>query len=357
MTSRFHWLDLLRFLAAFAVVATHARGASLVPFAELDAADKTVLLAIFYGMTRIANEAVVVFFVLSGFLVGGRAMERIMSRSFQPAEYAIDRVVRIMLPLVPALVLTSIVTLISHGKIDLIDLTGNLFSMQGILVDTVSNNAPLWSLSYEVWFYVLAFSIGLAVTSSSRAVAPALLVIVAAIFTRLDATYLFCWLVGAYAYVFRPSRPSGLILVGGLLLSLYGVVASQFGTDSDAVLTENLQQYVVSRDVARILLSVGIAIVIQQCIQRAPRTRIAMTCDALGTRLAAASYTLYLTHYPVMKLLHHTGIVAARTNPIDSIAPFLVMLIVSFAVAYAFYWMFERHTGKVRKIVKDRCAA
>ncbi|HZE20873.1 MAG TPA: hypothetical protein VE082_02380, partial [Desulfobaccales bacterium] len=65
---RFHWLDSLRFLAALTVLLVHARDSSFVRFGSLAADQKTLLFASAYAVTRLGNEAVITFFVLSGFL-------------------------------------------------------------------------------------------------------------------------------------------------------------------------------------------------------------------------------------------------------------------------------------------------
>jgi peptidoglycan/LPS O-acetylase OafA/YrhL len=62
-------LDLLRGLAAILVLAHHWRNYFFVNFHELGL--HRVLLAVPYILTAAGHEAVVIFFVLSGFLIGG----------------------------------------------------------------------------------------------------------------------------------------------------------------------------------------------------------------------------------------------------------------------------------------------
>src|SRR5690348_12598197 len=70
------WLDWLRFGAAFVVVMCHARGSNWVSWGKLAQSHQTRLSAVCFAVTRPGLEAVVVFFALSGFLVGGRLIER-----------------------------------------------------------------------------------------------------------------------------------------------------------------------------------------------------------------------------------------------------------------------------------------
>ena len=64
-------LDLLRALAAIGVLLVHTRGLSFVEFGALPPSQQTFFVKIAVGLTRSGQEAVMAFFVLSGFLVGG----------------------------------------------------------------------------------------------------------------------------------------------------------------------------------------------------------------------------------------------------------------------------------------------
>ncbi len=103
-------------------------------------------------------EAVVLFFVLSGFLVGGKVLERIVNGSFDLKAYTLDRVSRIYIPLIPALIFTAVVNCLICGRpFSVLSLVGNLFGLQGVWsqIPAFAGNDPLWTLSYECWFYVL----------------------------------------------------------------------------------------------------------------------------------------------------------------------------------------------------------
>lgn len=155
----YYWLDLFRGLAALVVVTTHCRTMLFVEYGLLPTSDKTIITSVFFFFTRIAHEAVLLFFVLSGFLVGGKVIKRLRADSFDLKSYTIDRTVRIMLPLLSALILIVISNTITGQNYSIIDYLGNIFSLQGILVPWVSG--PLWSLAYEVWFYILMGAVAL----------------------------------------------------------------------------------------------------------------------------------------------------------------------------------------------------
>ena len=100
----FWWLDWVRFAAAFMVVATHARGSTWVEWGRLPSANQTNPAAVFFALTRAGTEWVTVFFVLSGFLVGGKVLEQVRDGTFSSRDYAFDRISRIWIPLIPALI-------------------------------------------------------------------------------------------------------------------------------------------------------------------------------------------------------------------------------------------------------------
>ena len=94
------FVDAARGLAALAVLFTHVEAHVLAAYADIPTrpsrASRRALVWFFYGF---AHQAVVVFFVLSGFLVGLVFARR--TRSAFLSAYLLDRTVRIYLVLVP----------------------------------------------------------------------------------------------------------------------------------------------------------------------------------------------------------------------------------------------------------------
>ncbi len=347
----FYWLDSFRFIAALMVVITHTRGTLFVEYAALT--EKSFVVTAFFAFTRIANEAVIVFFVLSGFLVGGRALEKIVEGTFQPTTYAVDRFVRIMLPLIPALIITAAVCILVDGSFSGFELIGNIFFLQGIFVYPFGNNAPLWSLSYEVWFYVLAYAVGIfTLNKRYNFLSTSILILITAIFTVLFPVYLFSWLIGAMAYIRRPSDFSWKIFLLAITLCLYSIVAIQVGSKSISVSVEYFTSYFPSLNMSRIFLSAGIAMMIQQVLCLKPKTILMKKLDSLGTMLAASSYTLYLTHVPVLKLLVYLGLNKSDQINISTISIFVITILICLFVGWFVYLLFEKHTDLVKNNIK-----
>lgn len=96
--NKFLWLDSLRFIAAFMVLLSHARNTFFPAFGDLPASQHNILTMAFTLFCRMGHEAVIVFFVLSGFLVGGRGFERIKEGKMHVGSYTIDRFSRITPP-------------------------------------------------------------------------------------------------------------------------------------------------------------------------------------------------------------------------------------------------------------------
>lgn len=154
---RYYWIDWLRFGAAFVVLLSHARAMHFVEFAALDQADRNWITALAYALSRLGLEAVVLFFVLSGYLVGGRSLQRWREGVFRPGPYFLDRATRIYVPLVPTLCLTAVGMLACGQTPSVTEFAVNLLGLQGVAGDigVFGGNAPLWSLAYEIWFYLL----------------------------------------------------------------------------------------------------------------------------------------------------------------------------------------------------------
>jgi peptidoglycan/LPS O-acetylase OafA/YrhL len=349
----FFWLDILRFLAALIVVIGHAKAATFVTFGDLIESDKSLIVAATFGIARLGHEAVLVFFVLSGFLVGGRAVERMIEGSFRPYEYAIDRVVRIMLPLVPALILTMIIRVIIDGSFDPLHFVGNMFSLQGIVVPPFGENLPLWSLSYEVWFYFLVFVVGVALKNGLNTSIQVGLIAVFIVFSVLNVAYLFCWFVGALAFLTLPDQFKWTKFVVSCVFCLYSIFAIQVGVDSPESLSY-LEQFVPSPNISRLLFSISVALLLQQIIRIEPKRKALIKFEAAGTVLALSSYTLYLTHLPIIQLLTFIGVERSDSIGLVSVSFFLLMVVVCLLASWLLYLMFEKHTSSVRLYVKTR---
>jgi peptidoglycan/LPS O-acetylase OafA/YrhL len=162
------FLVVARWLAAFAVLIAHA-GSLLISQPDIMSAPHGPGAYVWWFLTGFPHQAVIVFFVISGFLVGGNFIAK--SRGTEPflAKYFVDRTVRIYLLLVPVILLGWCLDSIGRhflagfglydspmfaGSFDLKLLGPNLLNLQGIFFPAFGTNGPLWSLGCEFWYYI-----------------------------------------------------------------------------------------------------------------------------------------------------------------------------------------------------------
>lgn len=145
------YLDLVRFSAAFLVLLSHAN------FRELS---ERIIPASDFG-----HSAVIIFFVLSGFVIAYVTG----TKESGAKDYAASRMARIYSVALPAILLTVLVDGVGE-RLDpslyegntthdwwLLRVLSSTFFMNefwGVSIQTFSN-VPYWSLSYEVWYYIL----------------------------------------------------------------------------------------------------------------------------------------------------------------------------------------------------------
>lgn len=153
MKSRLEKLEAVRGFAALYVVFFH-----LLP-------QKILLFGVNVGtIFRFGPEAVIVFFVLSGFVIK-YTYERSADKSFR--YYFIRRFIRLYIPLFFIYLLGYLIKCYSEGSLanpEWGTLLGNLFMLQDVISQKPNvisaaymGNGVLWSLSYEWWFYMLFF--------------------------------------------------------------------------------------------------------------------------------------------------------------------------------------------------------
>ena len=322
-------LSHLRWIAAAVVVLSHL---------EQDILNKTGYVAVpgpqetglaakpLTGYGGYGHAAVVIFFVLSGFLVGGKLIELFVSprlRADWPS-FLVDRFSRIFIVLLPVLVLTALILaalvcfvptapFVHTGQwtYDLAQpLTNDLswprwagvaVMLNDVVVPTLDANGPLWSLAYEWSYYIIGLA---AVLAYRRVFSPwaALVIAYGAVLLALSAYHqpniLFAglsWLAGIGA---RLAFNAGLLR--GRLMLLAGVAS--------VVLLLALEAVVPMPDP---VLGLGVALMIAH-----PAWQRWRFLDATGERLASFSFTLYAMHFPVMLgimgLLFAAGMLPAR---------------------------------------------
>ena len=301
------FLNLARWVAAWLVLAEHARSFIFENYGSLESPG--IVAKAFYFMTGFGHEAVMVFFVISGYLVGGKAWTKIRTRKFRWKAFLCDRLSRLYAVLVVALVIGFLMDYSgsrffnSFGIYDLgmeepipivnqdfsqqigpIEFFGNLAFTQTIFVETYGSNGPLWSLANEWWYYIL-FPLLVSTCIGSvriRLISIVLAVGLVLVLTKPILVLFGVWLLGAaVAQLQRRLFPVWLAV---LLFVAASVVARL-----ETLKIPFCDQF---------LLGAAIAVLLNSLYGREKRYPFA----GISSRLADFSYTLYLLHFPFLAL-------------------------------------------------------
>jgi peptidoglycan/LPS O-acetylase OafA/YrhL len=319
------------------------------------------------------NEAVMIFFVLSGFLVGGSVLRSFRKGIWSWSDYLTKRLTRLWVVLVPALVLGYAIDhagirifgphsiygsppgqLIVNGdlpaRLGLPTLVGNLFFTQGILTADFGVNESLWSLAFEFWYYLLFPLLAVMMLGRAR---PVFRLLALAGFAAIGyfvgpwiMAHLPIWMLGALVawLPLRLSEPTARRLA--LATSLVLVAAMP--------LMRKVPVSVYQAEWVFALLS-GCLIYLVKHLTRTmhPGRRHLGWYAALSGFFSRISYTLYLVHLPlavfVCGLLNRPWHIWAKTGP--NLALWFAMNVAVVGVAYLFYRLFEANTDPVRKSV------
>ena len=355
-------LALLRGVAALEVAAGHLRSEIYPGLRGLQ--DPTLAYQAFAFVTGFAHQAVVVFFLISGWLVGGSLLNRL----HQPgalASYAIDRATRLWTVLLPTMVLILLIGLVigaaQPGPVDLspsndysaLSFIGNLLGLQTILVPNFGGNYALWSLTYETWYYVQFPLLALALFGQGRfrraACAAAFVLLVIAL-PGMISMYFMLWLLGAAFSRIELHCQNGLRLVLGILtLGLFSYYRLT-GSNNELVPESFVQDMICSVPLLLLLASLH-----QPVDPSAPRF---LRINRVATFFSEFSFTLYVTHLPLIYLAIHLGRTTIGREQLDPFAApdyavYGAILLALIGFAYLFYLAFERNTFRIRRVLKE----
>lgn len=355
-------ISLLRGLAAIEVAAAHLRAGFFPGLRTMD--DPALWYQALAFLTGFAHQAVVVFFLISGWLVGGSLLNK-LGQPHAIKAYAIDRVTRLWTVLLPTFVLilaSGIVT----GVIDphapdfsrandysFTALVGNLFGLQTILVPEFGGNFPLWSLSNETWYYVMFPLLVMCVAAGSgmrQGLAAAVLLLVGMLLPLDMVVYFTIWLLGAGFSRVRVECGAPLRALLLVVLLIASVVFRLKGSNDDMVIASFPQD---------LLLSVLFLLFLSSTVNPLPADkRFVGPLRRVVVFFSNFSFTLYVVHIPVLGIMGYVGmtVFGRRQFAADSLADlgiYIGMLIAVLVCAYGFYLLFEARTYAVRRWMKD----
>ena len=366
-------LDALRGFAAFSVLLNHWRDALFVDYSQLS--HPNPLLAGAYLMARLGHQWVIVFFVLSGYLVGGGVLRSIREGHWSWRGYLFRRLTRLYIVLVPALILGGAMDWAGmhlpgtdavyggnagmhdlmtdvHGTLNLPTLAANSVFLQTITlpgncgheIPTLGSNRPLWSLSNEFWYYLafpMAFLALLGVRSWPARVGLGLGALALGWFVGLPIVLLgIPWLLGALI-LYLPTLPVHnpwmrvAAIAQAMALVGVGLVIGKF-------------RYSLAADV---LIGALVTLLIWVTLDCAPAS-LPSWYVWLSQRAARSSYTLYLIHVPALIFLK-ASLHLPRAYPAGrALLVNLAVLIGIVIYAQLVYLVFERNTDRLRSWIR-----
>jgi peptidoglycan/LPS O-acetylase OafA/YrhL len=288
------YIDVVRVLAALVVFCDH--------FAR-----PAISGGLFWQVAPFGGDAVIVFFVISGFVIAHATV----AKERNAADYFTSRAARIYSVAVPAIVLTLVCDFagrwIDPQYTSWSYSTGALW--QQVLTTLTFTNAfwglnlfpgsdgAYWSLGYEVPYYMI-FGAALFARGSWRVVLPVLFVLMAG---PSIAALFPIWLLGVGAYrlgrVWKAREALGWTLFFG---SIAAWGAGQFGLHAAGYPIEHVGDSAIVPDY---VTGICFAINLLGFEAIAPRYAALLRPCARAIRWTAGrSFTIYLVHIPVLKL-------------------------------------------------------
>jgi peptidoglycan/LPS O-acetylase OafA/YrhL len=322
------YLDLLRFSAAMCVLLVHAH-------------DFQGRAPILWRFVDLASPAVLVFFVLSGYVIAYTTRHA----HVRAGDYAVARLARLLSVTVAALALTAVLDTVGRTLdpgLYANDVPPNLPALAMSLVFAnefwdshffFGTNTPYWSLGYEVPFYVF-FGIAVFTRDRTRILALAAACVVAG--PRILALFPL-WLLGAGAYFGAKRLTNQLVATGLLLASVVGMVvfvgpAGGLQELSGLVDTYNPRQIAFSYVLCMLFaLHIAAFSAVAEHVPLLGRARRPVQW------LAGATFSLYLFHKPIIVLL-----CALHVLPRDPAVSGALLVGITFAACLALAELTER---------------
>ncbi|RZL46323.1 MAG: acyltransferase [Pedobacter sp.] len=355
MTKRSQMLDLLRWVSAFLVLIGHIRS---ILFEDFKSEHATIFHKFIYFITGFGSQAVFVFFVLSGYLVCQSILKQYRAKTFQLKNYTVNRLTRIYIVLIPALLFTLLFdslgswidqehiytgsTVISSlkadplSRLDVFHFITSLGMLQNITLPIYGSNGPLWSLNFEVIYYaIIPFIIGLFFIKEVKSIV--IYIIIISLFLYLMPRFILLsmsiWLCGLLPIFIKKEY---LFLKYGCLIGL------------------SILLYISRTHVSTPVDNFFIALTVGLFISTVNDTEIIQNPTFIHKKLASFSYSLYLVHYPfclfILVFVNRfvTPAIKIRMN-IESLLIFALIILLTGAFARFIAYFTEDKTDFIRK--------
>jgi len=295
-----------------------------------------------------AHNAVVVFFVLSGYVITFATLGRQQTDGYR---YAVARISRLYSVVVPALLLTAILQLIGFNiapdvyarasrGLDVARYVLSTVFMQSawFLSAAPVTNGPLWSLSYEAWYYAAFGAAVFAPTYLMKATLVGISCLVAGPNILLLAPV---WLVGVALYLYRenieslPISSSGLIALGMAII----VIADEKLVEIPFPLGR-APFFFSASFVTDWIFAIGVAFLIAGC--NALNINVSEVISNRMRAIGDFTFPIYLFHFPI--IFFWTAVSGKKPGTLAEAIPsamgilFVVFCLSSFTERYRTWW-------------------
>lgn len=367
-------LDCLRWVSAITVLIDHTSNLMLTRLINTPAPFRSATLYLWVFSAGFGHQAVTVFFVLSGFLVGGPLVGHVKQNGQIPwKKYFVDRMVRIQLVLIPALTATYVLDRITfHVNPDWVRefiqyhsswqiFLGNVLSLQNFYVTFFGSDGPIGTLAIEMWFYI-SFPLFLSgfcrrYSTGKRLGLVSLAIAINVALGVAQPAYLFgfiIWGIGVLARVWQgPVLKRPLIPTVWFLFVLLGI---------RAVMRRDMSGNLWYLFLADLLLATALYMMLSSFLHQ-PEVKGSPFLADFHKHIAGFSYSLYATHMPLLFLLSAASKYCFGFGIVDVVQQSSQWLLVLAAMAgcisfaYLFSLATERHTFFLRKWVFSRIGA
>ncbi len=345
------YLDLVRVVAALAVMASHY----------------LIAMPLWFDEKVFGHDAVVVFFVLSGFVIA-YVCDR---RDRDVADYAINRLVRLWSVVIPALAL-GLGLQIFVGDIGQPSYPAAPMGSWGFAIaGTIANflflgetwagtfaapyNAPFWSLNYEAWYYACYGAYVLVPGRRGLIIAVVLCVLAGPKVMTLAP----CWLAGVALYHWRDRLVAGqtaaiALFMGSLLAyaAINGVELTRISRLWLKMLTAGQSYHLGSSQglIGDYALTAVVAAHFVAAGNLSWLGRVILPLRRPITWLASYTLSIYLFHTPLLVI----ALRALGQRTITGVWDSLALVVIAFAAILLLGSMTEHQRYRLRAMIGPR---
>lgn len=369
-------ISAFRWLSAAAVVVMHAT-ALLLAQSDIMTAPHNLFEYFWWFVSNkeVGHKAVIGFFVISGYLVGGEVFRGVRSGASFYQTFYLKRFARIYVVLAPALAFTFLIDAVGaglfqrggfyneamfsgHFGFDVLAL--NLLNLQNIVTEPYGTNIPLWSLAVEVWYYItfplLLMPITRHLSLRMRLFWFCLAVLVCGYISLVS--YLFFWgYVMWIAGALTAMAPRPVFRSYWVSLAIFIAVIVPVRLLVRGPLVENFPS---ARTASDVLCAIAFANLLLSARFSVPAFFAAIR--SLKFDVPNFTYTLYLTHLPIIVFVRAMLDAVApgwalQNATLGNWAAMLSVIAFAFVFAYFFSALTEARTASFRRFIERRLDA